>query len=165
MLIEVMVLSSRQFFLLLVIIPRLRPGLLSLRSVLSSRQLSFCALSPSALSPCSKSITDNPDATDLFFSRIFLFGLFFLLDLYAPVGRWDLHGFTLVCGLSADFSCYMQSSAVQAQIQSEGNPRPSKSKNKKKSVKKIKSVASELSVSYFERVRTEPKAKEQSTNS
>ena len=35
----------------------------------------------------------------------------------------------------------------------------------KKSVKKIKSVASELSVSYFERVRTEPKAKEQSTNS
>ena len=80
-------------------------------------------------------------------------------------GRWDFHGFTLVCGLSADFSCYMQSSAVQAQIQSEGNPRPSKSKNKKKSVKKIKSVASELSVSYFERVRTEPKAKEQSTNS
>ena len=70
-----------------------------------------------------------------------------------------------ICGLSADFSCYMQSSAVQAQIQSEGNPRPSKSKNKKKSVKKIKSVASELSVSYFERVRTEPKAKEQSTNS
>ena len=132
--------------------------------VLSSRQLSFCARSPSALSPCSKSITDNPDATDLFFSRIFLFVLFFYLDLYAPVGRWDLHGFTLVCGLSADFSCYMQSSAVQAQIQSEGNPRPSKSKNKKKSVKKIKSVASELSVSYFERVRTEPKAKEQSTN-
>ena len=30
MLIEVMVLSSRQLFLLLVIIPRLRPGLLSL---------------------------------------------------------------------------------------------------------------------------------------
>ena len=87
------------------------------------------------------------------------------MDLYAPVGRWDLPGFTLVCGLSADFSCYRQSSAVQAQIQSEGNPRPSKSKNKKKSVKKIKSVASELSVSYFERVRTEPKAKEQSTNS
>ena len=82
---------------------------------------------------------------------------FFLSDLYAPVGRWDLHGFTLVCGLSADFSCYRQSSAVQAQIQSEGNPRPSKSKNKKKSVKKIKSVASELSVSYFERVRTEPR--------
>ena len=90
MLIEVMVLSSRQLFLLLVIIPRLRPGLLSLRSVLSSRQLSFCALSPSALSPCSKSITDNPDATDLFF-----FTDFFLLDLYAPVGRWDLHGLSL----------------------------------------------------------------------
>ena len=40
---------------------------------------SYCARSPSALSPCSKSITDNPDATDLFFSRIFLFGLFFSL--------------------------------------------------------------------------------------
>ena len=40
---------------------------------------SYCALSPSALSPRSKSITDNPDATDLFFSRIFLFGLFFSL--------------------------------------------------------------------------------------
>ena len=38
---------------------------------------SYCARSPSALSPCSKSITDNPDATDLFFSRISLFGLFF----------------------------------------------------------------------------------------
>ena len=97
--------------------------------------------------------------------RICSFHGFFLSDIYAPFGRWDFHGFTLVCGLSADFSCYMQSSAVQAQIQSEGNPRPSKSKNKKKSVKKIKSVASELSVSYFERVRTEPKAKEQSTNS
>ena len=44
MLIEVMVLSSRQFFLLLVIIPRLRPGLLSLRSVLSSRQFFLCSL-------------------------------------------------------------------------------------------------------------------------
>ena len=44
MLIEVMVLSSRQPFLLLVIIPRLRPGLLSLRSVLSSRQLLLCSL-------------------------------------------------------------------------------------------------------------------------
>ena len=39
---------------------------------------------------CSKSITDNPDATDLFF-----FTDFFLLDLYAPVGRWDLHGLSL----------------------------------------------------------------------
>ena len=75
------------------------------------------------------------------FHGFFLFGLF-VSDLYAPVERWNFHGFTLVCGLSADFSCYRQSCAVQAQIQSEGNPRPSKSKNKKKSVKKIKSVAS-----------------------
>ena len=95
MLIEVMVLSSRQFFLLLVIIPRLRPGLLSLRSVLSSRQLSFCARSPSARSPRSKSITDNSDATDLFFSRIFFVWIIFYLDLYAPVGRWDFHGLSL----------------------------------------------------------------------
>ena len=72
-------------FLTFLVIPRLRPRLLSLRSVLSSRQLllsrspsvPYCACSPSALSPCSKSITDNLDATDLFFSRIFLFGLFF----------------------------------------------------------------------------------------
>ena len=99
------------------------------------------------------------------FHGFFCLDYFFLSDLSAPVGCWDFHGFTLVCGLSADFSCYRQSSAVQAQIQSEWNPRPSKSKNKKKSVKKIKSVASELSVSYFERVRTEPKAKEQFTNS
>ena len=35
----------------------------------------------------------------------------------------------------------------------------------RKSVKKIKSVASVLSVSHFERVRTEPKAKEQCNNS
>ena len=34
---------------------------------------SYCARTPSARSPCSKSITDNPDATDLFFSRIFFF--------------------------------------------------------------------------------------------
>ena len=38
---------------------------------------------------CSKSITDNPDATDLFFHG------FFLSDLYAPVGRWDFHGLSL----------------------------------------------------------------------
>ena len=54
--------------------------------------------------------------------RICSFHGFFLSDLYAPVGRWDFHGFTLVCGLSADFSCYMQSSAVQAQIQSVVDP-------------------------------------------
>ena len=37
------VLSSRQPFLLLAVIPRLRPGLLSLCSVLSSRQLLLCS--------------------------------------------------------------------------------------------------------------------------
>ena len=62
-------------------------------------QAEFTCSSLSDDHKCSKSITDNPDATDLFFSRIFLFGLFFYLDLYAPVGRWDFHGFTLVCGL------------------------------------------------------------------
>ena len=92
MLIEVMVLSSRQPSPLICIIPRLRPGLLSLRSVLSSRQLSYCARSPSALSPRSKSITDNTDTTDLFFTD-FLFGLLFYLDFYAPVRRFDFYGF------------------------------------------------------------------------
>ena len=32
---------------------------------------SYCAPSPSALSPCSKSITDKADATDLFFTDFF----------------------------------------------------------------------------------------------
>ena len=53
------------------------------------------------------------------FHGFFCLDYFFLSDLSAPVGCWDFHGFTLVCGLSADFSCYRQSSAVQAQIQSE----------------------------------------------
>ena len=38
---------------------------------------SYCAPSPSARSPCSKSITDNTDATDFIFSRI----LYCLLNL------------------------------------------------------------------------------------
>ena len=68
--------------------------------------------------------------------------IIFYLDLYAPVGRWDLHGFTLVCGLSADFSCYRQSSAVQAQIQSERNPISSGNVRLNEIREKIKSVAS-----------------------
>ena len=39
-----------------------------------------------------QSITDNPDATDLFFTD-FLFGLLFYLDFYAPVRRFDFYGF------------------------------------------------------------------------
>ena len=90
MLIEVMVLSSRQLFLLLVIIPRLCPGLLSLRSLLSSRQLSFCARSPSALSPRSKSITDNADATDLLFHG-FVFSIMICLRLPGAMIVTDYH--------------------------------------------------------------------------
>ena len=116
MLIEVMVLSSRQFFLLLVIIPRLRPGLLSLRSVLSSRQLSFCARSPSALSPCSKSITDNSDATDLFFHGFFYLDYFFLSDLYAPVGRWDFHGLSLAWYCVPDWLVVLLFSCIEGRF-------------------------------------------------
>ena len=165
MLIEVMVLSSRQLFLTACYNPETssRVTLASLGTVFQT------ALTVLARLRLSRHVQNLSRITLMrricSFHGFFCLDYFFLSDLYAPVGRWDLHGFTLVCGLSADFSCYRQSSAVQAQIQSEGNPRPSKSKNKKKSVKKIKSVASELSVSYFERVRTEPKAKEQSTNS
>ena len=39
---------------------------------------------------CSKSITDNSDATDLFFSRIFFFWICMRLS-----GRWDFHGLSL----------------------------------------------------------------------
>ena len=50
-----------------------------------------------APSPCgsvrmrSKWLTDNTDATDFIFSRIFIV----LLDFSAPVGRWDCHGLSL----------------------------------------------------------------------
>ena len=50
------------------------------------------ARTPLARSPCSKSITDNTDTTDLFFTD-FLFGLLFYLDFYAPVRRFDFYGF------------------------------------------------------------------------
>ena len=59
----------------------------------------WCAHSPLARSPRSKSITDNADATDLFFSRIFLFNY----DLSAPAGRWDFHGLTLAGGNPAPY--------------------------------------------------------------
>ena len=84
-----------------------------------------------ARSPGSKSITDNADATDLFF-----------------------HGFLLCCWISlrlsgamivTDYLLLEESCAVQAQIQSERNPlqytRPNKEIREK-----IKSVASVLSV-------------------
>ena len=63
---------------------------------------------PSARSPCSKSITDNADATDLFF-----------------------HGFLLSCWISlrlqgamivTDYLLLEESSAVQEQVQSAVNP-------------------------------------------
>ena len=97
-----------------------------------------------ARSPFSKSITDNADATDLFF-----------------------HGFLLCCWISlrlsgamivTDYLLLEESCAVQAQIQSERNPlqytRPNKEIREK--IKSVASVIREL----FERVRTEPKAKE-----
>ena len=66
------------------------------------------APSPSARSPCSKSITDKADATDLFF-----------------------HGFLLSCWISlrlpgamivTDYLLLEESSAVQEQVQSAVNP-------------------------------------------
>ena len=103
------------------------------------------AHSPLARSPGSKSITDNADATDLFF-----------------------HGFLLCCwislrlrgaGIVTDYLLQEEPCAVQAQIQSERNPlqytRPNKRNPWKDKIRRI-GVISEL----FERVRTEPKAKE-----
>ena len=41
---------------------------------------SYCARSPLARSPCSKSITDNADATDLFFHGFFLCNRFYVVN-------------------------------------------------------------------------------------
>ena len=128
------------------------------------------AHSPLSRSPCSKSITDNTDATDLFFHGFFMC----VVGFSAPAGRNDCHGLSLSGNLIdlIAINFYKQqnnqttkpqnhkttkqlSSAYRRKYNPKKNPRPSKSK-KKKSVKKIKSVASVLSVSYFERVRTEP---------
>ena len=98
-----------------------------------------------ARSPFSKSITDNADATDLFF-----------------------HGFLLCCwislrlrgaGIVTDYLLLEESCAVQAQIQSERNPISSGNVRLNEIREKIKSVASVIR-ELFERVRTEPKAKE-----
>ena len=45
----------------------------------------------------SKFITDNADATDLFFHGFFLF----IYDLSAPAGRYDCHGLSLAGGYPA----------------------------------------------------------------
>ena len=85
-----------------------------------------------ARSPFSKSITDNADATDLFF-----------------------HGFLLCCwislrlsgaGIVTDYLLLEESCAVQAQIQSERNPISSGNVRLNEIREKIKSVASVLSV-------------------
>ena len=109
---------------------------------------------PLARSPRSKSITDNSDATDLFFTDFFIW-LSLFLDFYAPVRRFDFYGFLLHCGVYTDFLCSGQSAPYGRKynpkyIQDQVNLRI------KKIREKIKSVASELSVSHFERVRTEP---------
>ena len=85
-----------------------------------------------AHSPFSKSITDNADATDLFF-----------------------HGFLLCCwislrlrgaGIVTDYLLQEEPCAVQAQIQSERNPISSGNVRLNEIREKIKSVASVLSV-------------------
>ena len=92
----------------------------------------------------SKSITDNPDATDLFFH-----------------GFYCLVGFLCACralGLSRINSCWRLSSAVKAQIQSVVNPIPSSNTKLNPWKDKIRRIG--VIRELFERVRTEPKAKE-----
>ena len=95
---------------------------------------------------CSKSITDNPDATDLFFSRIFIV----LLDFSAPVGRNDCHGLSLTGGIlrCTGANTIRKKSNIKWQRKIKWNPWKDK-------IRRI-GVIREL----FERVRTEPKAKE-----
>ena len=109
------------------------------------------AHSPLAHSPRSKSITDNPDATDLFFTDFC-----FYVDWYAPLRRFDFYGFPLLYGLSAD---YLLLGYIQRRTGARKNPEKKQDQvylRIRKSVKKIKSVASVLSVSHFERMCTEP---------
>ncbi|MDD6511272.1 MAG: hypothetical protein PUF52_08725, partial [Prevotella sp.] len=58
-----------------------------------------CACSPLARSPRSKSITDNTDATDLFFHGFLLR----VVRFYARVGRYDYHGLSLAGGNPAPY--------------------------------------------------------------
>ena len=98
-----------------------------------------------ARSPYSKSITDNPDATDLFFHRFLL----------------CLAGFLCACRaqwLSRIISCWRLSSAVKAQIQSVVNPIPSSNTKLNPWKDKIRRIG--VIRELFEHVRTEPKAKE-----
>ena len=115
----------------------------------------YIAPSPLARSPRSKSITDNADATDLFFTD-FVF-MWIDMRLYGALIFTDFH-------YSMDYlriiSCWGISSAVRAQEKIRKKKQDQVYLRFRKSVKKIKSVASVLSVSHFERVRTEPKAKE-----
>ena len=72
-----------------------------MKGELSGRQYPIDALTRLWLTRhVQKYITDNPDATDLFFSRIFYC---VLLDLSAPAGRWDFHGLTLAGGNPAPY--------------------------------------------------------------
>ena len=105
------------------------------------------AHSPLARSPGSKSITDNADATDFIFSRIFIV----LLDFSAPAGRWDFHGLTLAGGIlrRTGANTIRKKSNIKWQRKIKLNPWKDK-------IRRIR-VICEL----FERVRTEPKAKEQ----
>ena len=71
-------------------------GYLESKGELSGRQYPIrCAHSPLARSPRSKSITDNADATDLFFHGFLLC----LAGFSAPAGRNDCHGLFLAEGL------------------------------------------------------------------
>ena len=68
---------------------------------------------PSARSPCSKSITDKADATDLFFHGFFLF----IYDLSAPAGRYDCHGLSLTGGIQRRVGANAIRSKSNAQYQ------------------------------------------------
>ena len=80
-----------------------------------------------------KSITDKADATDLFFSRIFIVSCWISLRLSGA-------------GIVTDYLLQEEPCAVQAQIQSERNPISSGNVRLNEIREKIKSVASVLSV-------------------
>ena len=80
----------------------------------------------------------------------------FYVNWYAPLRRFDLYGLPLLYGLSED---YLLLGYIQRRTGARKNPKKNQDQvylRFRKSVKKIKSVASVLSVSHFERMRTEP---------
>ena len=82
---------------LLVVVPRLRPGIINMTRMAVWKTVPYKLFRLRLTRHVSKFITDNADATDLFFHGFFLFYYY----LSAPAGRYDCHGLSLAGGYPA----------------------------------------------------------------